>query len=170
MQAGRYQRNRTPNISTQTVKIWGTLWDTSSAGLQPPLRLVTILLFSIRTHSCRCRHPSKRQKHHHHVVRYIEPPGYWERLSKVWLTRRALRELNRRNRNRNTPQPSSPQSQAHRPITRAFEAERKKPAEFLRHCPPKRLKDIKRFARRGGPDLSHLIGACSCATPQIFGA
>jgi hypothetical protein len=104
--------------------------------------------------------PSKRQKVKHHV-RYIEPPAFWDSLSKVWLTKRALIEFNRRN---NAPHSSN--RSAHRPITRAFNGERKKIPQpistggFLRRFVLRRLKDLKRFGRRGGSDLSDLIGVC----------
>lgn len=104
--------------------------------------------------------PSKWKKHHHSP----KPPAFWDSLSKIWLTRGALRELNRRN---TTPHQSD--RSARRPITRAFKAERKtvhqrlSTADILRRCAPRRLKDLKKFARRGGPDLSHLnilLSAC----------
>ncbi|KAM3065768.1 hypothetical protein ACMFMG_010006 [Clarireedia jacksonii] len=101
---------------------------------------------------------SKRQKLQHHE--HVEPPEFWDSLSKVWLTKRALRELNRRS----TVLRSS-RFQARRPITRNFRAKQHKNAHkhisaagFLRRCSPRRSKDVERFARRGGPDLSDLIG------------
>jgi hypothetical protein len=105
---------------------------------------------------------SKRQKLQHHSLGCTEEtPAFWDGLSKIWLTKRSLKELNRRN-----TAPHSSQSQARRPITRAFKAERTKirqrisAAEFFNHTTSRHLKDIKRFARRGGPDLSGLIGVC----------
>ncbi|GAB1311857.1 hypothetical protein MFIFM68171_02067 [Madurella fahalii] len=56
------------------------------------------------------------------------PPEFWDNLSKVWLTPRALRELDRRN--------NAPGAQT--------------PAVYT--------KDLARFARHGGPDLRHLRG------------
>ncbi|TQV90119.1 hypothetical protein IF1G_11228 [Cordyceps javanica] len=61
------------------------------------------------------------------------PPQFWDNLSKVWLTPRALREKDRRN----GAQPSV--ATAPTPIT----------------LTPTTL---ARFARRGGPDLRHLRG------------
>lgn len=65
------------------------------------------------------------------------PPEYWDKLSRVWLTPRALRELDRRNDTKRstvkTGVPSSPT-----------------------------LATLKQFARRGGPDLRHLRGV-SCS-------
>ncbi|KAK0613157.1 hypothetical protein B0T17DRAFT_477589, partial [Bombardia bombarda] len=58
-------------------------------------------------------------------------PEFWDNLSKVWLTPRALRELDRRNDARPAPKPPAP-------------------AVYTT--------DLARFARRGGPDLHHLRG------------
>ncbi|KEY64855.1 hypothetical protein S7711_10778 [Stachybotrys chartarum IBT 7711] len=63
-------------------------------------------------------------------------PEFWDNLSKVWLTPRALRELDRRN----DAQPAA-----------------KPPAPALYTT------DLARFARRGGPDLRHLRG---CPQPR----
>ena len=105
---------------------------------------------------------SKRQnKLSHHS---LEPPAFWDGLSKIWLTKRALRELDRRNAK---PLPPSSYRPACRPITRAFQAKQKNirqrisTANFLCHCTPSRLKDVKRFARCGGPDLSDIINICT---------
>ena len=71
------------------------------------------------------------------------PPEFWDNLSKQWLTRRALRELNRRN---STTQPSHPKATAGG------------------HCAniPKLVKEsgrgLARFARQGGPNLFDLRG------------
>ncbi|KPM35098.1 hypothetical protein AK830_g11473 [Neonectria ditissima] len=58
-------------------------------------------------------------------------PAFWDNLSKVWLTPRALRELDRRNNKRPSPVFTPPEV-----------------------CSA----DLARFARRGGPDLRHLRG------------
>ena len=68
-----------------------------------------------------------------HHSPYNFSPKFWDTLSKVWLTPRALRELDRRNNLQPlAPEPSAPAS--------AFSM------------------DLGRFARRGGPDLRHLRG------------
>jgi hypothetical protein len=101
---------------------------------------------------------SKRQKLYHHSIGYIEPPAFWDSLSKIWLTKQALRELERRNTSLR-----SLNHRARRPITRNFLAEQRNThrqisaADFASRCSPSRLKDIKQFARCGGPDLSELI-------------
>lgn len=98
------------------------------------------------------------------------PTEFWNNLSKVWLTKRALRELDRRNTQAASRQQRPSYQQLHRPVTRRALAEWKKnkdnwqPAqtaeEFLSHCTTACLKDIKLFARHGGPDLSDLRGVC----------
>ncbi|KAM3473738.1 hypothetical protein MY8738_008244 [Beauveria namnaoensis] len=57
------------------------------------------------------------------------PPEFWDSLSKVWLTPRALREKDRRNSLRSPAAPII-----------------------------KTAATLARFARRGGPDLGHLRG------------
>jgi hypothetical protein len=109
--------------------------------------------------------PFKRQKKlQHYSLGYLDPPAFWDSLSKIWLTGPALRELNRRNAE---PLSYSLSPRAHRPVTRSFLAEvkkRRKPTQsvgdFLHSRTPKILGDIKLFARRGGPDLSDLRGVC----------
>ncbi|KAF2835304.1 hypothetical protein M501DRAFT_908667, partial [Patellaria atrata CBS 101060] len=95
-----------------------------------------------------------------------EPPTeFWDNLSKIWLTKRALRELGRRNIQAAPSPPHSPHSphqRACRPVTRNFVAEQKViitvhyTADYLHRCKPRVLKDIKLFARHGGRDLSYL--------------
>jgi len=70
--------------------------------------------------------------------------AYWDSLSKLWLTRRALRELNRRNGRTVCPARTAPGSQLDSSTDRAA----------LEDCSDQ----IKRFARHGGPDLRDLIG------------
>ncbi|KAF2690374.1 hypothetical protein K458DRAFT_474582 [Lentithecium fluviatile CBS 122367] len=87
------------------------------------------------------------------------PPAFWDNLSKIWLTKRALRELDRRNSQACPRTPRPPR--ARRPVTRSFFAKRnansqstKYVADYLRRCKPRTFEDIKLFARHGGPDLS----------------
>ena len=107
--------------------------------------------------------PSKRQeKLPHHSPGYIDTPAFWDSLTKIWLTKHALKEFNRRN-----SRPRSPCCQARRPTIRNFLAEQRNvrqrisAADFLRNSAPKHLKDVKQFARHGGPDLSDLVGVCA---------
>lgn len=108
---------------------------------------------------------SKRQKLNHHSTKSQSSSAFWDNLSKIWLTKHALRELDRRNSQSNSVSPRSPHPRVHRPITRRALAELKKSrqttqsaTEFLRHCAPRCLKDINISARHGGPDLSDLKG------------
>ncbi|KAI8626605.1 hypothetical protein F5Y19DRAFT_221473 [Xylariaceae sp. FL1651] len=65
-------------------------------------------------------------------------PEFWDNLSKVWLTPRALLELDRRNSIRPATKPTT--------------------SEDIYS------KDLARFARHGGPDLQHLRG---CPKPRL---
>ena len=69
---------------------------------------------------------------------------YWDSLSKLWFTRRALKELNRRNRQAASPVRTE--------IIRRPDLSGEPAA--LKNCPPQ----LKRFARHGGPDLRDLRG------------
>ncbi|KAK0655232.1 hypothetical protein B0T16DRAFT_317809 [Cercophora newfieldiana] len=77
--------------------------------------------------------PTKRVKstsQHHDSWQY--PPEFWDGLSKIWLTRAALEELDRRTARRPSFPPPGPSGQDTR--------------------------ELGRFARHGGPDLSDLRG------------
>lgn len=106
-----------------------------------------------------------RQKLRHPTTRSQLPPVYWDNLSKLWLTELALRELNQRNiqpaSNLSPPQYRRPR----RPITWNFLAKLKRnrcvtqsALDFLCHCGPVTLKEIRLLAGYGGPDLSDLKG------------
>ena len=69
--------------------------------------------------------------------------AYWDSLSKLWLTRRALRELDRRNR-----------QTANSVRTRITS----RPNLSGELASENRSSEIKRFARHGGPDLQDLRG------------
>jgi hypothetical protein len=107
----------------------------------------------------------KKQKVNHPTG--SQPPSvFWDNLSKVWLTRNALRELDRRNNQAARSAHKQRQRQVLKPLTRAALAKWKKenlqtiqPAvDFLNCCTSRCLKDIQEFARLGGPDLSELRG------------
>ena len=70
--------------------------------------------------------------------------AYWDSLSKLWLTRRALDELKRRNRHTASPVRTA----AARRLDWGGEPD---PLEYP-------SKQLKRFARHGGPDLRDLRG------------
>ena len=110
---------------------------------------------------------SKRQKHSHPPIGSHPPPAFWDNLSMVWLTKGALRELDRRNAlSQSAPSLScSLHKRSHRPFTQHAVAKVDKSyrypqsaSEFLCHCTTESLKDIKRLARHGGPDLLELRG------------
>lgn len=98
---------------------------------------------------------------------------YLDTLSKIWLTREAPRELNRRTRRIKSTHQHRPESR--RPLTRGFHTElrsriqsaRTSASDFLQHCTPEPLKDLKLFAKHGGPDLLDLRGVCVLKAPQI---
>jgi hypothetical protein len=75
---------------------------------------------------------------------------FYDSLSKVWLTRRALKELDRRTRQANSPQRPAPPSQ--RKETSQEETSKQ-----------------KRFARHGGPDLRDLRGVrLNCQSVHVI--
>jgi hypothetical protein len=89
----------------------------------------------------------KRQKRSHPTSGYQPPAAFWDNLSKIWLTKRALREFDRRNSQLAPSPPRSLYRRPHGPVTR------------------RTLKDIKRIASDGGPDLSDLRGVCVSRIP-----
>ncbi|KAL1952989.1 hypothetical protein VTO42DRAFT_3785 [Malbranchea cinnamomea] len=77
-----------------------------------------------------------------------KPPAYWDNLSKIWLTKGALREFDQRN-SYLTPSQKYPKPVSRRPRLQFAR-------DPLHGCSPECLKQIKRFSRLGGPDLSDL--------------
>jgi len=67
------------------------------------------------------------------------PPDIWDNLSKITLTRKALREFDRRTRENRHPQAARVQETAPRLLRSA-------------------VRRLEHFARNGGPDLSKLRG------------
>ena len=118
------------------------------------------------------RHARKRkspEQHHtpskkaQHVSRTQPPLDFWGDLSKIWLTKDTLRELNRRNANHLS---HSSACRAPRPVTRAFLKKKhlntiQSVGDFLQNCASKTVEDIKLFSRHGGPDLSDIRGVCN---------
>ena len=94
---------------------------------------------------------SKRRRLGYHSSRSSPPAAFWDSLSKIWLTKGALRELDKRNTQSVSNLPPLYQ-QVIKPIQSA--------SDFLHNCAPRTLKDTKRFARYGGPDLSDLRVVC----------
>ena len=93
----------------------------------------------------------KRQKLNHRKVEPEANFGFWDNLSKVWLTRGALRELDRRN-----------ESQAAYQRAQATRRENHQTAssikEFYSNCDACDLKNLNILAKKGGPDLSDIKG------------
>ncbi len=88
------------------------------------------------------------------------PSSYWDNLSKIWLTKRALKELNPRN---SKPEERPlPYRRIRRPLTRSLLAKRAKDqqsaSEILNSFSRDDLEDLKQFAKRGGPNTSDLRG------------
>ena len=107
----------------------------------------------------------KRQKPSHPNSGFPPPAAFWDNLSKVPLTKGALRELDRKNTQAAPKPPHSSYRRPHRPATRRILAEQSKSRQhtesttaFLGHRAPRYLTDIKLFARHGGPNLSELRG------------
>lgn len=91
------------------------------------------------------------------------PAGLWDKLLKVWLTKRTLNELDRRNTQAAPSPPGSLHRRARRPVTRNFLTESKGnrqtaryTADYLGYCEPRILKDMKLFATHEG---SRSVGA-----------
>ena len=96
---------------------------------------------------------------------------FWDTLSTIWLTKDALRELDRRNSKALTCNKQPRLFESRRPVTRKFLSDAKavsrptEPAsEYLRKCIGAHRKRLQEFARRGGPDLSDLKGVSICET------
>jgi hypothetical protein len=103
-----------------------------------------------------------------HSSSELPPPAFWDNLSKVWLTRRALEELDRRNAQSASNQ-SPVQPRVKKPRTRSAVREFKQKAQPAVPKLVDRYSDqgyLQRFARHGGPDLSDLKGVC--ILPYIF--
>lgn len=91
-------------------------------------------------------HQPQKQKISHPAR---SPPSFWDNLSKVHLTKNALRELDRRNRDSARSARNFSRKQPYRRVTRRFAV------------------DLGTLVRQGGPDLSDLRGV---SQPQEGGA
>lgn len=99
--------------------------------------------------------PLKKEKLYHPYgkARSRTPSAFYDNLSKIWLTKHALRELDRRNAqlfSRYAPA----ELKNHYPSAQSA-------PDCLDRCTLKCLKDIKRLARHGGPDLWDIRGVCT---------
>jgi len=89
-------------------------------------------------------HPPRKKAKRRRQSQQETNTAYWDSLSKQWLTRRALNELDRRNRQRASPV---------RP-TVAYGLDLVAEPGQLENLSTQ----LKRFARHGGPDLRDLVG------------
>ncbi|MCJ1384250.1 hypothetical protein MMC17_007366 [Xylographa soralifera] len=91
--------------------------------------------------------PCKRQKTDESTrrARRVARERYWDNLSKVWLTPRALREFDRRNTIQEQEKEQNPTA---KPL--------KISSTDTTHLSPACLKNLKQFARRGGPSLTNI--------------
>lgn len=91
------------------------------------------------------QHPFKRRKHR---VAATTSSKFWDNLSKQFLTKYALQELN--DRNALEERPSFP---AHHATEECTPVDR-----YLLECTPARLEDIQQFANSGNINLTDLRG------------
>ena len=100
--------------------------------------------------------------------REVQPAqAFWDTLSKIWLTKRALREFDRRN---SQPDVSSShllrvgpqQISNHHALAEQKQKFGLNPniADLRSNCRLTNFEEIKKFAKNGGPDLSDLRGVC----------
>ncbi|KAK2745663.1 hypothetical protein FQN57_003559 [Myotisia sp. PD_48] len=118
----------------------------------------------------RKRHQCSEQQPQSPVAkrRNITPPAlYWDELSKIWLTKDALAELDRRNSSIEEQDHSYTHSiqQRRRPLTRALRAKLTQQQQSTGRRDTlygiSTESTIKQFARAGGPDLSDIRGGCN---------
>ncbi|KAF2844171.1 hypothetical protein T440DRAFT_523705 [Plenodomus tracheiphilus IPT5] len=106
--------------------------------------------------------PLSKKQRLNHTGGSRPAPAFWDNLTKLWLTKRALEELDRRNSQAALSLPHLSRRRARRPVTRKFRAEQKANTQvayctdYLPRCSPSTLKNIRVLARHGGPDLSDL--------------
>ncbi|KAH8427647.1 uncharacterized protein LDX57_005359 [Aspergillus melleus] len=89
-----------------------------------------------------CQSPRRQTK-----SRPLKPVAYWDNLSTTWLTKDALRELQRRIETKKI--------QSHPPTDRGYS---EGATSLLQQCSLRYRRNIQRHSRRGGPDLSDLRG------------
>jgi hypothetical protein len=99
--------------------------------------------------------PDLKRQTIYHSTKYHSSSEFWDSLSKIWLTKYALRELNRRN---TKPLARSQVQQPFLAEVRKLYKPIQSADELLYNYPLKIVKDIKLFARHGGPDLTDLRG------------
>ena len=113
---------------------------------------------------------SKIQKRSHPSV-FQFPTAFWDNLSKVDLTKRAIEELDRRNTQAAVSAQSSSYLASRAPATQHTTAKAVlRPDKYLSCCGGKDFKAIQRFARHGGPNLLDLRDVCllKCNVVKMF--
>ena len=104
---------------------------------------------------------TKKFKKHHSASRF-PPPEFWDSLSKIWLTPRALREVDRRNHiNHGTFARSPAQYLGEFDRRNWFQRSTRGADSTTVQALANQFKsrnDLQRFARHGGPELSNLRG------------
>ncbi|TAQ84952.1 hypothetical protein B7494_g6724 [Chlorociboria aeruginascens] len=104
----------------------------------------------------RCDRKTEAQRTHSISI----AAGVLDNLSKIWLTKRALRELNQTKKQHRE---CLPYPRTHWPVTRNFLAVWKRDhpsgSDILDSCTAEALKHIGHLARHGGLDVSDLRGA-----------
>ena len=132
--------------------------------LHPELRLNQYSMLESQL-SASCKHqrpetpepksqPISKKQRRSHLSGPQPPTALWDNLSKTWLTKGALSELDRRNTQAAQNQSRSLRRRVRQLVTQKLCADRN------RQTAQYNLKDIKLFARRGGPDLSELRNVC----------
>ncbi len=89
-------------------------------------------------------HPPRKKAQRRRQSQQETNTAYWDSLSKLWLTRRALDELDRRNRQKASPVRTT--------VARGLDLGDE--PGLLKSL----SKQLKRFARHGGPDLCGFRG------------
>lgn len=104
----------------------------------------------------------------------LPPTAFWDGLSKIWLTRSALKELGRRNAH-STFNQSCGQSNVKRPLTRSAVRDSKRRAQslvpvsdYLSKAHQADIARLKAFARHGGPHLADMRGVCIIFCHQLI--
>ncbi|KAL7810163.1 hypothetical protein V8C26DRAFT_438128, partial [Trichoderma gracile] len=105
---------------------------------------------------------SSSKRHRPHYPSII-PSRFWDNLSRVPLTRSALRELNRREEERQiNADEEQPRFQRIIRTTRSSLSQenyhQQSADQILHQFSPARLKKVRRFSSHGGPDLRDLVG------------
>ena len=130
---------------------------------------------SVSSDDAAAHRSAKRQRVAHPTV---PPPAFWDGLSEVPLCASALRELDRRNKERESARenakvaPDTTRRRSHRlraGRTAADHDDRRQPAEqFLSRCVTPSSKEIRRSAKHGGPSLTDLrgVGNVLSSTPM----